>query len=220
MQFLQKCFYSAQIKMLLALSPPTLFHKISQLEWYKGALQRWINDRLHGSPLRALDVGCATGYLTEYMNQKGHDVSGVDLSKNMIKKALKRASSLDFLVADARNLPFENERFDLISAASVINITPNPPEITRELFRVCKVGGWATFLFPVEGFTDEDLLKTKRKLNLSGFSEAALIAWHKAAPKKSVHEIKEILKNAGFSPCETKGFLHGMLASVSAQKDS
>lgn len=218
-QYLQKCFYTLQIKVLLVLSPTTLFNKISQQDWYIDTLQLWINRHLNGESLRVLDLGCASGYLTEYIFSKGCDVSGVDISKKMIMEALKKNTSIDFRIADACNLPFKEETFDVVSSASVINITSNPTKVVTENFRVCKQGGWVTFLFPIEGFTDDDLYRSKTVLGISGFSEAALITWHKSAPKMSVDNVKELLSSAGFSHCEMELYLSGMVASVSAQKD-
>ena len=218
-QYLQMCFYAAQIKVLMALSPATLFCKLGQLDWYSGTLQLWINYHLNEEGLRVLDVGCATGYLAEYIFHNGCDVSGVDISKNMIREALKKNNFIDFRVADASKLPFKEETFDVVLSASVINVTSNPVGVAGQAFRVCKHGGWATFLFPIDAFTDDDLYRTKTMLGLSGFSAAAMMAWHKSAPKMSVDDVKELLRCAGFSRCEERLYLNGMVASVSVQKD-
>lgn len=118
-QYLQMCFYTAQIKALQVISPARLFHTLSQLDWYSGTLQSWANCHVNGKGLRVLDVGCATGYLTESIFHSGCDVSGVDISKNMIREALKRSDSMDFRVADACELPFNEETFDVVLSASV-----------------------------------------------------------------------------------------------------
>jgi SAM-dependent methyltransferase len=66
---------------------------------------------------KILDVGCGTGRHAIELTKRGYEVTGVDLSENMLGKARKNASNagfeIDFRQSDARNLPFEEE-FDLV----------------------------------------------------------------------------------------------------------
>jgi 2-polyprenyl-3-methyl-5-hydroxy-6-metoxy-1,4-benzoquinol methylase len=66
---------------------------------------------------RILDIGCGTGRHALELAKRGYSVTGVDLSENMLNKAREKALDLgvqvDFQVADARNLQFEEE-FDLV----------------------------------------------------------------------------------------------------------
>ena len=87
------------------------------------------------------------------------------------------------------------------------------------MIRVCKKDGWLTFLFPVSGFTDEDLKRTIALLNLQGFSKAALRTWHKSAPKVSIEGISDLLKIHNLHQLEQTYYLNGMIASVVVKKD-
>jgi 2-polyprenyl-3-methyl-5-hydroxy-6-metoxy-1,4-benzoquinol methylase len=66
--------------------------------------------------LRILDIGCGTGRHSIELTKRGYQVTGIDLSKSMLKRAKEKASKenlkIDFKKQDARNLKFNNE-FDL-----------------------------------------------------------------------------------------------------------
>jgi 2-polyprenyl-3-methyl-5-hydroxy-6-metoxy-1,4-benzoquinol methylase len=65
---------------------------------------------------RILDIGCGTGRHSIELTKRGYQVTGIDLSKSMLKRAKEKASKenlkIDFKKQDARNLKFNNE-FDL-----------------------------------------------------------------------------------------------------------
>ncbi len=65
---------------------------------------------------RILDIGCGTGRHSIELTKRGYQVTGIDLSKSMLKRAKEKASKenlkIDFQKQDARNLKFNNE-FDL-----------------------------------------------------------------------------------------------------------
>lgn len=65
---------------------------------------------------KILDIGCGTGRHAIELARRGYNVTGVDLSEAMIEKAKEKAEdaglNVDFQVADARSLPFD-EQFDL-----------------------------------------------------------------------------------------------------------
>ena len=56
-----------------------------------------------------LDLGCGTGTLTVQLADFCSKVVGVDSSQNMIDKAKKQFSNVEFLVCDALALPFDEE---------------------------------------------------------------------------------------------------------------
>ncbi|MEP3389818.1 MAG: class I SAM-dependent methyltransferase [Reichenbachiella sp.] len=63
---------------------------------------------------KILDLACGKGRHSIYLNQKGFDVTGVDLSEENIKFAsTKQNDSLHFAVHDMRNV-FETEEFDYV----------------------------------------------------------------------------------------------------------
>jgi SAM-dependent methyltransferase len=74
------------------------------------------NELNHDKNCKILDIGCGTGRHAIELTKRGYNVTGVDLSGSMLKKAREKAETaglnIDFQLADARNLPFEQE-FDL-----------------------------------------------------------------------------------------------------------
>lgn len=72
-----------------------------------------------------LDLGCALGLSTFEIAKKFAFVMGVDKSFSFIKEARKKSKEMaitntEFIVADILNLPFKNQKFDLIFGLNVI----------------------------------------------------------------------------------------------------
>ncbi|HIB45103.1 MAG TPA: class I SAM-dependent methyltransferase [Candidatus Lambdaproteobacteria bacterium] len=66
---------------------------------------------------KILDIGCGTGRHSIELSKRGYDITGVDLSNSLLKRAKEKAAKHKLKVVfqqhDARKLPFENE-FDLV----------------------------------------------------------------------------------------------------------
>lgn len=216
---LTQLLYQLQIKALTLFSPVTLFQKLSMQSWYSETLHEWLVPHINGKQLRILDVGCASGYLSEYLYQYGHTVAGLDSSKSMIKTAKRRIPEIDFKLGNACNLPYANDTFDFVLSASLINIITDPSALVEQMVRACKTGGWITLLFPVSGFNDNNLNTSISTLRISGFSKAAMVTWHKSAPKISIEYVMDLLKRNKLHLSEPNYYLHGMIASISARKD-
>ncbi len=92
----------------------------------------------------ALDVCCGTGDIALALAKKGADVSGVDFSAGMLEKARQRNSALvkaNFIEADAMNLPFSDQSFDLVTIAYGLRNLTDFESGLRELYRVLKPQG-------------------------------------------------------------------------------
>ena len=67
--------------------------------------------------LRLLDIGCGTGRHTIELTRRGYQVTGIDFSESMLRRAKEKASeqnlAIDFLHKDARDLSFTGE-FDVV----------------------------------------------------------------------------------------------------------
>src|SRR5260370_41435035 len=95
--------------------------------------------------LRVLEIGCGLGTDATQFAKAGADFLGVDLTEAAIELARRRfeLSDLkgDFCVADAENLDFAAESFDLVYSHGVLHHTPDPERAVREIHRVLKPGG-------------------------------------------------------------------------------
>ena len=94
--------------------------------------------------LSLLDVGCGPGTITVELADAVAPgrVVGVDASAEIIAKAAGfERSNLDFVVANAYALPFENDTFDIAHAHQTLQHVADPVAVLRELRRVVKPGG-------------------------------------------------------------------------------
>jgi len=96
-----------------------------------------------------LDVGCGVGATACYIAKEyGCKVVGIDLSKGMIDRSKERAKrkgvedKVEFRTADAENLPFENDLFDIVISESVTAFVENKQKALGEYTRVTKPGGY------------------------------------------------------------------------------
>jgi len=100
-----------------------------------------------------LDLGSGGGFDVFIAAQKvGKDgfVIGVDMTPEMITKArnsIKRftektgLSNVEFRLGEIEHLPIEDEAMDVVISNCVINLSPDKPQVWREIARVLKPGG-------------------------------------------------------------------------------
>lgn len=217
---LKAFYFQGNITLLAIFKPVTLFDKINQLTWYKKTLHRWIDEQHFTANSKILEAGCATGALTSHIAQSGHRVTGVDYDSKMIHLAKAKNKHCDFAVADVLDLPFEENQFDVVIATSLINIVSDKYRAINELSRTCKKGGVLSILVPSSDFNNDDFIFLRNSLEESGFSLAALGAWHKKAPKMKTSNILKLFEQAGLTNIATKKYLQGMVVSISAIKPS
>ena len=212
-------YHGLNILALLYFSPATLFHKINALPWYLDTLRAWADSLGYHAGDAILDVGCATGRHTQHLARQGAVAYGADKSPEMLQKAnLSNTDGARFVLANALNLPFENNCFEYVVAASLINIIPEPAMAMRELARVCKPEGKVSVLVPHAGVLDEQVAHLVKYLNLSGFSRAALTAWHRLAPKMRREKLLEYFGSAGFHNTHSETHLGGMVMTVTGTR--
>ena len=100
--------------------------------------------------LKVLEIGCGLGTDGAQFAKAGADYTGVDLTDAAVTLARKRfeVSELEgkFQTADAENLQFESESFDLVYSHGVLHHTPDPPQAVKEIWRVLRPGGRAVVM--------------------------------------------------------------------------
>ena len=106
-----------------------------------------LTDKLpHGDNLRILDAGCGTGFFEMLLAPLGYEITGIDLTAEMIEKGqqlLKRhnADNAKLMIMDAENTDFPNESFDAVISRNLTWNLPRPALAYREWHRVLKPGG-------------------------------------------------------------------------------
>ena len=95
-----------------------------------------------------LDIGCGVGFTPIHLQKKiGCSVYAVDKRESMIARSKKNAEQIslldqiDFRVADAVALPFEDDMFDAVFMEYVNAFISEKESVFREYFRVLKRGG-------------------------------------------------------------------------------
>jgi ubiquinone/menaquinone biosynthesis C-methylase UbiE len=95
----------------------------------------------------ALEVGCGLGTDAVNFARAGARYTGIDLTEASIELARKRFAmeglSGDLRVADAENLPFADNSFDLFYSHGVLHHTPDTERAIDEAHRVLRPGGEA-----------------------------------------------------------------------------
>lgn len=92
--------------------------------------------------MRVLDAGCGEGLLSILAAQKGAIVTGCDISAPNIEAAQKFAAAegavVTFLEADAENIPFPDNSFDLVFSSHVLEHLPDFDKGVSEIARLTK----------------------------------------------------------------------------------
>ncbi len=210
-----------EVEAMLEESPVHFFAAIGELEWYSRTHRHWIDDLGLRVGDRVLEVGCATGTLTAYLADNGYRATGFDRSNAMIRQARNDHPDLNFSVGDAARLPYDDDTFDAVVAASVINVVSDSESVLSEMHRVCAPGGTVAVLVPSTDFTDDGFDALIESLGLEGFSRAALAKWHRSAMKMSRSHLAALLATAGLGLAVTHSYLEGMViaATATVQRD-
>src|SRR5215510_1965072 len=100
--------------------------------------------------LRVLEIGCGLGTDGAQFAKAGADYTGLDLTDAAIELARRRFELFDlkgtFLVADAEQLDFADNSFDVVYSHGVLHHTPDTSGAVREIHRILRPGGRAVVM--------------------------------------------------------------------------
>jgi ubiquinone/menaquinone biosynthesis C-methylase UbiE len=106
----------------------------------KRLVRRFLPPVEHGH--RLLDVGCGTGHWSRFFAGLGLLVIGIDIAPEMVRAARSSTcSGCRFLVADAHELPFANDTFDVVTAMVVLEFAADPELALAEMSRCARSRG-------------------------------------------------------------------------------
>jgi SAM-dependent methyltransferase len=96
-----------------------------------------------------LDLGSGGGldcFLASKKVGENGSIIGVDMTPEMVERARVSAERLGYKNVEFRQgfleqLPVEDSSIDVVLSNCVINLTPDKPQVFREIFRVLKPGG-------------------------------------------------------------------------------
>ena len=93
-----------------------------------------------------LDAGCGTGLAGVHLRPYAKQLTGVDLSSNMLSHAKSRADYDELIQADLiQHLQQSPEQYDLIAAADTFNYFGDLSELLPMCFAALREGGWLVF---------------------------------------------------------------------------
>ncbi|HEX3392101.1 MAG TPA: class I SAM-dependent methyltransferase [Solirubrobacteraceae bacterium] len=103
-----------------------------------------------------LDVGCGEGRVARAMKELGHRVVGVESSPALVTAARQADPYFEVHVADAAQLPFPDDTFDLVVASLALMNMDEMPAVVSEIARVlCPAGRFCfSVLHPINSWGD------------------------------------------------------------------
>lgn len=95
--------------------------------------------------MRVLDVAAGTGNASIPAAKTGAEVTASDLTPELFDAGRRRAEAegveLAWVEADAENLPFEDQAFDVVMSSIGAMFAPHHQQVADELVRVCRPRG-------------------------------------------------------------------------------
>ncbi|MFT4245847.1 MAG: demethylmenaquinone methyltransferase [Micrococcaceae bacterium] len=90
---------------------------------------------------KLLDIAAGTGASSEPFADSGVQVTACDFSPGMIAVGKQCRPDINFVEADAMNLPFDDESFDAVTISFGLRNIQDPKKAIAEMYRVTKSGG-------------------------------------------------------------------------------
>jgi SAM-dependent methyltransferase len=120
------------------------WHRRSVDMWTKGSRKDILPFMVRNIPTGSsiADLGCGDGFGSYLLNSEGYDVTGMDLSGNMVELARKHEQKgLSFIQGDLSAPPFEKEQFDAVMMINSLEWTQDPFDALKKVSEIIKVDG-------------------------------------------------------------------------------
>jgi len=163
-----------------------VWSKIKGNDYPHEQLVKYVNIINDFPVMKALDIGFGGGANMKFLHERGFTVSGVEVSKNSLKKVKEKAErwniAFDLRQYQPPQLPFEDNTFGLISSIEAIYYNIELEKVIDEIYRVLTPGGkiYISFRTPNHG-----VIKSHAK-----FIGETLMEWKEDMPTKEMAGIK------------------------------
>lgn len=94
-----------------------------------------------GPGMRVLDVGCGSGEMCALAAARGAEAAGLDAAEGMIEIARRRVPEADLRVGPMEALPWDDGRFDVVTAINALQFAADFVSALAEAGRVARAGG-------------------------------------------------------------------------------
>jgi ubiquinone/menaquinone biosynthesis C-methylase UbiE len=162
---------------------------------------------------RVLEVAVGTGKNLRYY-PRGCQIIAVDVSREMLSVARKRAAKLSMNVslslADAEALPFPEKTFDTVVSSLTTCTFPNPVTALKEMARVCRPGG--RILLVEHGRSDREWLARWQDRREESHAKQLGCHWNR--------EPMELVREAGFKVSNSRRLFFGVFHTIDAEPGS
>jgi len=130
------------------------------------------------------DVGCGTGSLTVELARFAKKVIGVDLSREMLRRARhvadeKQLRNVEFRRGDALKLPLEARSADAAFCVMVLHFLSDPQRAVAELCRITRAGGSVIVVDLVQH--SQEWMREQMAHRWLGFERSAIEEWFRDA---------------------------------------
>lgn len=193
--------------------------QFSQTRAYPRSEMRYFVEKYAKQDMKILDIGCGNGHIFELLKNKKINYLGIDGSKTLILQARKNYPQTEFKIADALNLKFPKNNFDLIFSFAFLHHIPSEKlrkTILKNIYNFLKPKGyfvctcWNSFAGRKMKYIEKF-----NALNLSGKSKLdfndALVPWKNSKGeilseiyyhRFTKEEIKNLFKESRFKITE------------------
>ncbi|GIU93994.1 MAG: demethylmenaquinone methyltransferase [Gaiellaceae bacterium] len=104
--------------------------------------RRFLVSRIPDDGGHVLDVATGTGLVAAELVRRGHSVTGLDQSPEMLTVAQERfGATVELVEASAESLPFADASFDHLTVTYLLRYVDDPGATLYELARVVRPGG-------------------------------------------------------------------------------
>ena len=146
-------------------------------------------EKLLPQNLTVADIGCGTGSLTFELARFAGKVIGVDLSKEMLRRARavareRQLSNVEFRQGDALKPPLASHSVDAAFCVMVLHFLPDPQRAIAGLCRVTRPGGSVILVDLVQH--KQDWMREQMAHQWLGFDHALINRWFREGGAESV----------------------------------
>jgi len=127
----------------------TIIFNLFMLPFEKISLHKRRNELINKVNGKVLEIGSGGGINFNYYNPKNIDfLTVIDLKFNkfIINHKLNKEINIEYIIANAENLPFEDKSFDNVVVTLTFCAINNPKNALKEIYRVLKDDGKLIFI--------------------------------------------------------------------------